>query len=99
MSQDELRKSLRCSAEHSCLEQNVLDLQKEEVSGKSIRAEAWDDELRKLEEMQCAVAGSKVDAGDGQKGSLPVVTDKIWAAGLKAFGRELAEDVHFDAWL
>ena len=53
-SQDELRKSLRCSAEHSCLEKSVVDLQKKAVRANhrchvTAGGEREDDKGRSLE--------------------------------------------------
>ncbi|CAK9076014.1 unnamed protein product [Durusdinium trenchii] len=83
---DALMKSLECTTQGSCLETSVVDLEKEEIKVATLEKESTDTTGR-MEQLQCAFAGSRVDTEDGEEGDkLPIVTDKIWAAALGAFG-------------
>lgn len=85
---DDLMTSLQCSTKGSCLEQSLSKLENQELKVSELE-QASKDELTNLEELQCAFAGSRIDTEDGKRGKLPVFTDKIWAAGLKAHGWSL----------
>ncbi|CAE7851840.1 unnamed protein product [Symbiodinium microadriaticum] len=81
---DELMNALRCSSKNSCLEKGLADLESEDV--KRILENRTSGEMQRFAELQCSFAGNRVDTEDVEKGKLPVFSDKIWVAALKAHG-------------
>jgi len=91
---DELMNSLRCSSQSSCLEKGLDHIGKDNL--KEILENQSVNEAERLTEMHCSFAANRVDSEDRQTGKsgntdLPVFTDKIWAAALKAHGFTLSE--------
>lgn len=93
---DSLMHSLQCAAKDSCLEKSLANLEQKELTVSEME-KSDQNELARLEQLQCAFAGSRIDKEDGEKGQLPVFTDKIWAAGLKAHAWSLENDHRYSA--
>lgn len=93
---DSLMQSLQCAAKDSCLEMSLANLEQKELTVSEME-KADQNQLARLEQLQCAFAGSRIDKEDGEKGQLPVFTDKIWAAGLKAHAWSLEHNTRYSA--
>mmetsp|Transcript_15313 Transcript_15313/g.36050 ORF Transcript_15313/g.36050 Transcript_15313/m.36050 type:complete len:951 (-) Transcript_15313:182-3034(-) len=85
---DELMESLECSSRGSCLEKG-LDAGHGSEDLKAVLENSSTDEAARFAELQCSFAGNRIDTEDAEKGKLPVFSDKIWAATLKAHGKTM----------
>ncbi|CAE7650656.1 ada, partial [Symbiodinium pilosum] len=84
---DELMDALACSSKGSCLEKGLGDLDSEDL--KSVLENGTTSERERFAELQCSFAGNRVDTEDSETGKLPVFSDKIWIAALKAHGASM----------
>lgn len=91
-SYDSLMSSLKCAGKGSCLEKGLADMEKEEKEEwKTIGENSSAAEADRFAQLQCSFAGNRVDTEDTANNKLPVFTDKIWAAALKAHGNAVEE--------
>jgi hypothetical protein len=88
----EANRAIMAVSQHSCLENRIKDVEKEERSAQMLDIESdhnspWYRYLR-FEKMQCPLVSGRVDEEDGNDGEAKI-SDRLWVAAIMSLGKQI----------